>query len=243
MNTITKRKNVLSVNADNKTVKGLKLGYLTGILYLAPYTIAGKNICPNAENASCHKACLYTAGRGLFSNVQKARIAKTERFHNDFENFFQDIMHSINIVIRKAKRENLAPCIRLNGTSDINWQSLKFEGKTIFEYFPDIQFYDYTKVPQKVNFDNYHLTFSYSAASKAYKKSILKALDLAMNIAVVFSDKNIPNHFLGYPVVSGDDTDLRFLDATKHVIGLYAKGAAKLDKSGFVVNTNLIPTF
>ena len=241
--TVTKRKNVLSANADSKTVKGLKMGYLTGILYLAPYKLSGKNICPNAENAGCEKACLYSASRGGFNSVQKARLNKTDRFHNDFENFFLDIIHSIKIVTRKAIREGLTPCIRLNGTSDINWQNITLEGLTIFEYFPDIQFYDYTKVPQKVKFDNYHLTFSYSEATKAYAKSVIKALDLGLNIAVVFANKTLPNTFLGHTVDNGDESDLRFLDKPSRVIGIYAKGKAKKDSTGFVIQNNLIPTF
>ena len=55
-------KSLLTVSADSKTVKGEKLGFLTGILYLSPYNISGANLCPNAINAGCDKACLYSAG-------------------------------------------------------------------------------------------------------------------------------------------------------------------------------------
>lgn len=236
-------KMILSTSSDAKTVKGQKLGYLTGILYLAPYTMGGKNLCPNAENAGCQDACLYTAGRGRFSNVQKARLAKTDRFHNDSKAFLADLVYSVATVCRKAKRLGLMPCIRLNGTSDINWQKILIDGKTIFDHYPNVQFYDYSKIARLSEFDNYHLTFSYSGANTAYKKSIIKALDLAMSIAVVFSDKNLPSHFLGHKVINGDESDLRFLDEERRVIGLYAKGAAKHDKTGFVVQNNLIPTF
>lgn len=238
-----KRKMILSMSKDAKTVKSLKLGYLTGILYLAPHKIAGKNICPNAENAGCVEACLYTAGRGGFNSVQTARINKTLRFHEDNNNFMLDLIYSINRVIKKADKEGLIPCIRLNGTSDIIWEKYKVDGKTLFEIFPDVQFYDYTKIPQTTKFKNYHLTFSYSEANPIYKKSVIKALDLAMNIAVVFIKSAYPKTFLGYEVVDGDKTDLRFLDGDKKVIALSAKGKAKKDTSGFVVHPEIIPTF
>jgi len=238
----SKRKMVLSVGRDAKTVKGQKLGFLTGILYLAPSDISGRDVCPNAINAGCREACLYTAGRGAMSNVQAARIAKTDRFFDDSENFMADLFWSITKVVNKAKKENLTPTIRLNGTSDIDWQSQKIDGKNLFELFPDCQFYDYTKQPRKSKFSNYHLTFSYSSVS-TYTKTVNKALRLKLNIAVVFLN-GLPATYLGLPVVNGDESDLRFLDNEKIegqiVIGLYAKGKAKKDKTGFVIDTNMI---
>ena len=235
-------RNVLSDSNDAKTIKGEKYGYKTGILYLAPYTLSGVNLCPNADNAGCFNACLYTAGRGGMSNVQSRRLAKTDRFHNDKNAFLSDLIWSIKRVERAAKREGLTPCIRLNGTSDINWQAIKIDGLTLFEVFPHIQFYDYTKIPQTSNYKNYHLTFSYSQANKQYNKSIAKAIKLGMNIAVVFRDV-FPKTFLSYNVINGDDSDLRFLDKEKSVIALRAKGKAKKDSSGFVIDGNIIPTF
>lgn len=245
---MTKRKAVLSTNADSKTIKGTKLGYLTGILYLAPVNIAdpNKNICPNAESAGCDKACLYSAGRGAFNNVQTARINKTLRFHNDKENFLLDLHWSIRGVVAKAAREGLQPTIRLNGTSDIDWakERVSVNGgplMNMFEHYPNITFYDYTKLPRKSDYSNYHLTFSYSSV-KSYSKSVNKAKRLGMNMAVVFNDKHLPKKFLDMKVINGDDTDLRFLDETKQasIIGLYAKGKAKKDKSGFVIDVKNI---
>jgi hypothetical protein len=235
---MNKRKNILSVNADSKTSKGTKYGFLTGILYLAPSDISGYNVCPMAEAAQCWLPCLYTAGRGKFSNVQQSRINKTKRFFSDRDNFMLDLIYSINTLIRKAERENLTPLVRLNGTSDIRWENIRYDGLTIFEHFPNVQFYDYTKIPNRKRIpSNYDLTFSYSGVD-TYQKAVRKAkfnINLS-RIAVVFSHRErIPETFHGLPVVSGDDSDVRHMDDKKVIVSLFAKGEAKKDTSGFVV--------
>jgi len=233
-------KNILSINADSKTSKGVKKGFLTGILYLAPSDISGHDVCPMAKHAQCREACLYTAGRGKFSNVQKARIHKTHRFIYEREYFMIDLEYSIRALIRKAEREGLTPLVRLNGTSDIVWENIIFKkyGCNIFEVFPDVQFYDYTKIATRKNIPkNYDLTFSYSGVD-TYQIAVQKAkLNKNLNrIAVVFSHKErIPKTFQGLPVVSGDDSDVRHLDNDGVIVSLFAKGDAKKDKSGFVV--------
>ena len=136
---------LLSINSDTKTSKGTKFGYLTGILYLAPAKISGRNFCPNASEG-CASACLYSAGRGKFSNVQQARINKSRYFIENKAEFMLNLVNSIEKLVRKAKRENLIPVVRLNGTSDIAWENIKiYDNKSIFEIFPELQFYDYTK--------------------------------------------------------------------------------------------------
>lgn len=242
-------KNLLSTSADAKTVKGQKLGYLTGILYLAPHTIAGRgNVCPMAEKANCLGACLYTAGRGAFNSIQQARIAKTQYFFDNQQAFMIDLVKSIQLVIRKAEKAGLTPLIRLNGTSDIAWENIPISHadypllnfKNIFEAFPFLQFYDYTKIPTRKNIpDNYDLTFSYSGIAK-YQPIVKKALlnEKLARIAVVFDkQENIPAEFLGREVLSGDNSDVRHLDKRGSIIALYAKGKAKKDTSGFVIKT------
>ena len=240
-------KSLLSVSADSKTVKGEELGFLTGLVYLAPYTLSGSNVCPNAENAGCDSACLYSAGRGKFNNVQLSRLRKTELFHKDREAFMAILFNDIAKLIRKAKREGLTPVVRLNGTSDIEYQNIpvtigQTTWPTIFEAFPEVQFYDYTKLPRKTWYNNYHLTFSYSGLP-SYAKTVSKAIRLGMNMATVFASKDLPATFLGYPVINGDKSDLRFLDDSSKgpvIVGLYAKGEARKDQSGFVVHTSLL---
>lgn len=227
---------LLSVSTDAKTTKGESLGFLTGILYLAPATTTKWNTCSMAKVAQCDKACLYTAGRGAFSSVQQARIRKTEWFFTDRQSFMQQLVVDIDKLFFKAKRMGLTPLVRLNGTSDIRWESIPINGyKNIFEAFPDVQFYDYTKDANRKDLpSNYDLTFSYSGV-EGFQPFVTKALLNNMRMAVVFRKEiDIPQSFMGIPVVSGDNSDVRHLD-DKVIVGLYAKGKAKLDTTGFVV--------
>jgi hypothetical protein len=220
--------------ANAKTVKGEPLGYLTGILYLAPahesVPFGGKNVCPWAS-AGCRAACLFTAGRGRFNSVRAARIAKTVYMTQDPEGFRADLVKSIRRVERKAARMGLKVAIRLNGTSDIDFSE-------IYNLFPRVQFYNYTKsIKHALQFargelpKNVHVTYSRTEDSMIN----LFALDNRVNIAVVFEKGKLPAVFMGRKVIDGDKHDLRFLDETGVVVGLSAKGAAKHDKTGFVV--------
>lgn len=234
---------MLSIDTNAKTVKGQQYGYLTGVLYLAPYTLSGHNVCAMAETAQCHGPCLNTAGRGAFNSVQQARVRKTKLFFEDRAAFFAKLVPSIRSLIRKAEKRGLVPLCRLNGTSDIKWENVDFwyEGKhynNIFEMFPDLQFYDYTKYPERHvrGIRNYDITFSYSGA-RAFQPYVRRAREEGKRIAVVFRRRDsIPARFLDCKVVDGDDSDLRHLDPPGVVVGLYAKGLAKRDKSGFVVD-------
>ena len=236
---------ILSINADAKTTKGQKIGYMTGILYLAPHNISGFQTCPKATEG-CKAACLYTAGRGAYNSVQTARIAKTVRFFQDRDGFMNDLVNDVEKLVRKAKREGYAPAIRLNGTSDIAWEKIavKREGKdfaSIMEAFPDVQFYDYSKVlgrSKALILKNYHLTFSLSESND---DDAAQALAQGYNVAVVLDTKRgeaKPETWGGYPVIDGDETDVRFLDKTGHIIALHAKGSARKDTSGFVRKAN-----
>lgn len=238
-----KSDNLLSISSDAKTSKGEKMGFLTGILYLAPYkTISIYNTCAMAEIAGCDNACLYTAGRGAYSSVQNARISKTSWFYQDKQGFMLQLIKNIYSLIYKANKLGLIPLIRLNGTSDIKWENIGFDyqGKqynNIMQLFPDIQFYDYTKIINRDNLPaNYDLTFSYSGKPE-FIKYVNKAINKGMRIAVVFKDKNnLPNEFMGLSVVNGDNTDIRHLDPQNVIVALYAKGKAKKDNTGFVVH-------
>jgi hypothetical protein len=237
-----KSKALLSVSSDAKTVKGETLGFLTGILYLAPATTTKWNTCSMAKIAQCDKACLNTAGRGAFSSVQTARVNKTVWFFEERQTFMQQLVVDIKRVIRKAKRKGLVPLIRLNGTSDIRWETVGFsdidgtEYVNIFEAFPDVTFYDYTKDANRKDLPaNYDLTFSYSGV-QGFQPFVQIAIAKGMRMAVVFrKEQDIPNTFKGISVVSGDKSDVRHLDDDGVIVGLYAKGKAKLDTTGFVV--------
>lgn len=242
MTTKLKLKNMFSVSADAKTSKGEKYGFLTGILYLAPAKLSGYQVCPMAELAQCETPCLNSAGRGAFNSVQLSRIAKTRLFFENRAYFMQCIVFSIRALVRKASKLGLIPLVRLNGTSDIRWETIPvtiegIEYRNIFEAFPDVQFYDYTKLANRKDIPgNYDLTFSYSGVSD-YARYAQTAINAGMRVAVVFRSIDvIPSKFLGLRVVPGDNSDIRHLDPQGSIVALYAKGKAKKDTSGFVID-------
>ena len=242
---------LFSISSNAKTVKGEKLGYLTGVLYLAPAKLSGYQVCPMAALAQCEAACLNTAGLGgVYSSIQRARIAKTKRFFEDREAFMTDVVKSIRGLIKLARKPRRVKgrfakpyqvLVRLNGTSDIRWESIPvtIDGVTypnLMEAFPTLQFYDYTKSANRKNIpDNYDLTFSYSGV-KAYQPQVAKAQKALMRIAVVFRHvEDIPRTFIGLKCIGGDNSDVRHIEKQNVVVALYAKGRAKHDTSGFVV--------
>ena len=232
--------NLLTVG-NPKLLKGQAQGYLSSVLHFAPANLSGKEVCPK-RTAGCTSACLNTAGRGgIFKKgettnvIQQARIRKTKMFFEARQDFMHGLVNEIQKTIKKAEKQGLIPVFRLNGTSDIAWEKYEvmLSGKNIFQLFPEVQFYDYTKiVGRKVShIKNYHLTFSNADGNI---NDVLKAKANGMNIAVVFR-KELPAKYLGMTVVNGDETDLRFLDPKGVIVGLKAKGKAKKDVSGFVV--------
>ena len=156
---------LLGINTNYKTIKSEKVGVLTGIIYMSPYNLSGKNVCPGAS-AGCAAACLNTAGRGAMNVVQAARLKKTQRFFQDRQQFLWDLVNEISALRRKAKAKGLKAAVRLNGTSDLPYERYKIRdtGKNIMQLFPDVQFYDYTKLENRIVGQqlpaNYHLTFS-----------------------------------------------------------------------------------
>ena len=231
----------INAGGNAKTIKGDD-EYVTAIMYLSPAeTVSGINTCAMAKLAGCESACLYTAGRGRFTSIQTARMAKTSRFRDSKEEFIDGLFKDVARFVKWCAKRDVRPAIRLNGTSDIRWEiySMAESRLNIFDTFPDVQFYDYTKLHNRrvKQYKNYHLTWSYSEANPNYTKNYKEAIQAGMNIAVVFRNADsIPKEFLGLKVVDGDKDDLRFLDPKNSVVALYAKGSAKKDQSGFVIN-------
>jgi len=227
---------------DGKTIKSLKHGVLTSIMYLAPHTISGHQVCPKASEG-CKKACLYRSGHGRYNKTQQSRINKTNWFFEDRESFMETLVADAERLVRKCQREDLKPAMRLNGTSDIAWEKIKCERngvqyRSMMEAFPEINFYDYTKIlgrHRAIALPNYHLTFSLAEDNDA---EALAALRQGYNVAVVMRlgrNDSKPKTWDGYPVVDGDITDARYLDPDGgHVVALFAKGPAIHDRSNFV---------
>jgi hypothetical protein len=231
--------------------------YSTMVLHLAPASISGYNMCPGSSKG-CRKACLNQSGQGGMTqgeigskrledaSIHIARVGRTTLLKEYPDAFFMKLKAELNTFLTRCGIKESIPCIRLNGTSDVNWMTLKdpATNKSIIEEYPEIQFYDYTKVYGRLNqskkFFNYHLTFSLSENNH---KQGLQALEAGFNLTAVFdSNLPIPETFLNYPVFTADDTDLRFIDNELYnhkgamVMHLKEKGYMGMrDKSGFVV--------
>jgi hypothetical protein len=236
-----------------KTIKGQKKGYKTAILHLAPSTGSGFNTCP-AATAGCAAACLNTAGRGGFDpQIPAARIRRTRWFMLRRDEFMSQLAREIAAHVRSCARDGWIPAVRLNGTSDIRWESTPVAGfDNIMSMFPEVRFYDYTKLTNRRNLPaNYTLTLS--AHEGTPDVEVLSHVAQGGNVAMVFRSREImtrsksskgqgilmrrmamPETWNGVPVVDGDESDLRFLDPTGCIVGLRAKGNAVLDNSGFV---------
>ena len=215
--------------SSTKTEKGQKLGYITYIMYLAPHTQNSKgiNLCPFASKG-CIKACLFSSGRGRFTSVEKARINKTNFYVENRQTFLKQLCKNINTIVNRHKKDGKKFCIRLNGTSDLNWIRQKIDGKNIFETYPDIQFYDYTKNHYMIlenSFSNYHLTFSRSEKNEVIALNLLSD---GFNVAMVFENE-LPEYYKGYKVINGDESDLRFLDEKGVIVGLTYKKSKDKD--------------
>jgi hypothetical protein len=176
--------------------------------------------------------------RGESTNaIQKARIRKTKYFYEDRDLFMTDLASDIIKGIKLAAKLGLKPVFRLIGNSDLSWEKYDTglgdagEFLNIFQAFPTVQFYDYTKVlGRKADYPNYFLIFSQADGNEA---DVNKAIAQGMNVATVFDE--VPAEYKGRPVINADETDLRFLDPKGVIAGLKAKGKAKKDYSGFVI--------
>ncbi len=233
----------LFTRGNPKTLKGEKFGYLTYILHLAPSRLSGFNVCPMAS-PGCATACLNTAGHGgIFKAgentniIQDARIRKTLWFFNDRESFMNQLVKETKIAIKNSPKD-MIPVFRLNGTSDIRWETIPvvvdgIRYQNIMLAFPGTIYYDYSALPNRKSIPpNYKLTFSRKENNDSNVKLAIKN---GLNVAVVFR-KDLPKTYLGLNVINGDESDLRFLDPKNVIVGLKSKGRGKKDMSGFVLD-------
>lgn len=249
-------KNLLSTN-NAKTVKGKKKGFTTYIMYLSPYTQNSKgiNLCSHASEG-CAKACLFGSGAARFDRVQAGKVNKTEYFLADRKGFLAQLDSEIASIVAKHSKDNSKFAIRLNGTSDIRFEKfIVRDNKNIFDLYPTVQFYDYTK--NYLRFDvalptNYHLTFSLSETNR---DKAIELLGRGVNVAMVFGVRNesdLPTDYLGYTVVNGDESDLRFLDPKNVIVGLKykfltgkgtsGKNKENLETNDFIIDVSKIET-
>ena len=217
-----------SVASSSKIAKGLKYNEMTYILYLAPAEQSGYNVCPGST-AECREACLTESGHNRIdvkkNAINKARIKKTKLFFEHREFFMGWLVTEINKARNDAFAKGYTFSVRLNGTSDIQPEMFKYNGKVIFNVFNEVTFYDYTKVANRFKlldkYPNYDLTYSFSGYN------MLQSLELLENnkgrVAMVFEGKQLPTTFMGYKVIDGDEYDMRYLDEQGVIVGLKFK--------------------
>lgn len=226
------------LTTNHKLKKCLKYGYLALGLQLLPHTLAGqkKTLCPKST-VGCRESCLVYSGRGSAPQTHLARQRRTEFYLGNPAGFLAQLHHEIDLAFLRTPFD-LA--IRLNVFSDIDWVKL-YPG--IFAMHPSTQFYDYTKVMQRMfrsrheQPSNYHLTFSRSEKNWLECVAVLEA---GMNVTVVVENEQLKRHYLKYgyrdwDCVDGDKHDLIFLHPQPRVILLTAKGPGKKDRTKFVV--------
>ena len=226
---------LLKTNAENTKIKKSENGseYRIASLSMMP----DNKICPSSKAAGCFKSCLKSAGMGIFKNVAAGRQSRTDFWHNDQPAFLAQLMREISNFRKLCHKQGKKPAIRLNTISDIAWEKYG-----IPQAFPDVKFYDYTKRANRLGKTppNYQLIFSYSGRAQ-YRRQVDIALNNSVPIAVGFNG-DMPAQYLGRHVIDGDKSDLVNVDSGNVIIGLKAKGKAKKDDSGFVVNANIIPS-
>lgn len=234
-----------NINVSSKLAKNKKVSkQFTYILYLAPAKLSGYNVCPKATK-ECITGCLNTSGRVKMDNkniIVNARIKKTKLFFEHREFFMKWLVNEIANAKRKAKKAGYGFSVRLNGTSDLNWNAYKVYDKNVFELFPDVQFYDYTKIVNKFNniAPNYHLTLSYTGYNWEECNNVLSK---GHNVAVVFNVKKgqaLPETFNGYPVIDGDLTDYRPDDQKGVIVGLRWKEIRDRKINDYVKNSRFV---
>ena len=226
-----------------KAIKARAYGYMNAINYMAPASTAGVgDMCP-WSSAACRALCLGEhSGQaamhkaGETNAVLESRKAKTVMFMKARATFMRELAAGLGRAERKAKREGLKLCVRLNGATDLNWIA-------VIKSYPHIQFVDYTKSEARAIAHaqgklpaNYHVTFSFAGDNHAACERVLAA---GGNVAVCFAGA-FPETFMGHRVIDGDKSDLRHLDDRNVVVGLSPKGTkAKRDgvALGFVVAT------
>jgi len=231
------------LSMDNpKAIKAVGYGYLNAINYMAPHKSGGKfNLCSHAS-LGCIMLCLgeHSGQAAMSEKVRDSRKRKAQYFMTERKAFMVEFVAHIEKAQAQAHKEGLKLVIRPNGSSDIPFEGVACErnGKAfrnLMEAFPDVQFVDYTKNPNRFKKPlpaNYSLTFSRSETNEADCDALLSN---GFNVAVVFSG-SLPDSYLNRKVISGDEHDLRHLDPKGVVIGLTPKGSrAKKDASGFVV--------
>ena len=221
-----------------KMTKSFNHNVATYCLYLAPSNMAERtkkgtriNVCPMSTH--CKELCLNSSGHNKAdilshgkensrqSDINKCRIKKTKLFYNDRDLYMDILIHEITRDRKYAQNNGMEFSVRLNGTSDLSPEIMCKDGKNILEIFPDVQFYDYTKVPNRIKlmklYPNYDITFSFDGYNW---DTCEEFLNNGGKVAVVFDSEKMPAYYKGYKVVDANEYDMRYLDPNGCIMGL-----------------------
>ena len=259
MESITSLRKKMGVSYLGGTTHSAKMRYSyengteTYCVYLAPADMSGFNVCPNSK--FCKAFCLNNAGhnkadilsRGMEkSKINLSRIKKTKTFFENKELFMELLIQEIAKAQKHAQSKGMGFSVRLNGTSDLSPEDFVYQGKNILEWFPNVQFYDYTKVHTRFKliekYPNYDLTYSYNGYNWNACEHFLR---MGGKVAVVF-EKELPTTFNGYEITDANGYDMRYLDKGGTIMGLhyhptandYVNGKYVRPNSKFIVNSD-----
>jgi hypothetical protein len=172
-----------------------------------------------------------------FQTHTDARDRRAALYLENPQLFIKRLRAELTLLETDALQYDLRPAVRLNGTSDLRWEWLHPE---LFDDFPQLQFFDYTKIQVRMlHFlqhrlpTNYHLTFSADASNRRHANDLLQR---GGTVAAVFWPE-LPKTWWNFPVIDGDLHDARFLDPQGVIVGLRAKGLARVDTSGFTIRS------
>ena len=231
-------------------------------IYMAPADLSGYNVCPNSKY--CKDNCLNESGHNRLeishnkmvakqtkkkckeSTINRKRVMITRLFFANKEVFMRLLIHEVQREMKKAERIGHFFSIRLNCTSDISPTAFTFQGKNILQIFPNVQFYDYTKVPKRLEvakrYKNYDVTWSIDGSAKNLKIG-LNYLKNGGRVAVVYGTKEMPKTWYGYPTENGDESDYRPQDLNSVCMLKFKVTARNFKKGKFVLpNTKFIVT-
>ena len=238
-----------------KVIKGEKVGYLTGVQYMTANLKIGKDhTCAGEKKAKCGEWCLVMSGHMAGKGAIEARADRLALLTRNPSLYFELLSRELRALEKRAARKGFKPAGRLNGTTDLDWTRITFEGRTIFEHFPGITWYDYTKVPTIAeNYSRAGVSITFSFYKKVPIDTLIGLLDRGVNIAIAYRDRLPIAQVLGgrmVDVINGDEHDLRFLDRRGVIVGLKYKNQTMhdrarevnqtTDQSGFIVSSDYV---
>lgn len=199
----------------------------------------GINLCEYSTKA-CRQSCIVDSGFARYVKVNKSRTQKTDYFLSEKAKFIKELWAELNYINILEK----IALIRLNMYSDIDWYNEFLNFGYNLESLNNLIFYGYTKNPKilesSTKLKNFDYTFSFSGYNWKLCEYYLN--NNICNVSVVFKTKKMPENYLGFQVLNGDENDqrLKSIEGTGKIIALkfknpIVKGTKSYKASKFVI--------